>query len=682
MNKTILCFLSCLLLSLSAPAAVPRILDNFATTNTPTTLTNIVKAQAIEAMRTNNVPVATNALFANDTTFELRSTGRAPQPVIVVADWSSDIGENHGLKQRLAQMDQGLIKIIAYVTSLTNEYSAANLAHNLAKYGHPEIPVGVSRTNYYTVVANVTNSVFRAVASGVPLMLYNSNYPSATDLIRNVLSKQPDGSVVMNWEGDLGPWYDLAQTTSDSYSPLNGSDLLAAKTFYHFMNAGDTNDYDFIETFSASAATDTLTHGTLTNSITGQPVRVVANGGTLPVGVVAATDYYLIIVTPTTSKLATTYSNAVNNVAIDLTADSAGSPQIDDRLRDGPDGDFNLHVGGTSGFLPLNMPAIVNPVTNRFVWSWNKNAMYYPPTTTDPAQAMWVGNNVTNPLVHPTDFPLYQDATNYTLIHGTSAWKHPWDGSAALFTGALPSGYGTNWYDGTRMFNLSVAGKCTMSTVFPGHVFWTNNPTDAGVGTSNHFYITLAGGFQNQITNLVNSYIDAPPYRNAQDYRPATNFARLSGDSFTGTVTGKLGSVSTVAFGATGAGNNGIYFPGTTSVGLVASGVEAMRFFGDDVFQPSTGGHYWGSGALGTSADLGIARASAGVLEINSSGSTVYRDVRGRSALMTNLTMVASAPAQWTGPAASGVSLVASNGYLYSIHNVGGTYTTNLVQAP
>lgn len=513
---------------------------------------------------------------------KMSANGKGAQPVIVVADYCSDIGESHGLKQRLAEMDQGLIRIVGYITSITNEGSAATLAYTLAKYGHPEIPVGVSRTNYYTVSANVTNAIYRAFANGIPMQLANSNYASDVDIFRSILAAWPNNSLAIDWEGDLGPWYNLSLTTNDVFSTLSGTNLLAKKTLYHLINGGDTNNYDFSATVTIANAGDLLTHAALVNAQTGQPVQI-TGAGTVPAQITKDTTYYLIKVSATTSQLATTYSNAVNNVAIVLNSDSSGALTIEDFLKDGPYGDYNLHVGGPSGFLPVNMPAIVNAVTNKIVWIWNKIPYFYPPWTTDPAQELWVGQNVNNSQIHPAWYPIYQDATNYNYIFGgSSAQKPPWDGVASLFLAGIPAGFGTNLYDGTRLFDMSPAGKCTLSTLFPGHVYWTNNPANAGEGTSNHFYITITDSFRNSITNVINKFIDAPPY---------PGYAAL--------VPGAA------------------YNPTATTLGLLAGGTEFLRGFGDDFYQPGTGYHFWISGAFGTGADSGIGRNAAGVVEVN-----------------------------------------------------------------
>jgi microcystin-dependent protein len=82
------------------------------------------------------------------------------------------------------------------------------------------------------------------------------------------------------------------------------------------------------ESFAASAvtvATDLIAVQTNVDRwITGMKVRATTTGA-LPTGLALATDYYVIRVSATTIKLATTLANAVAGTAIDLTAQGSGT---------------------------------------------------------------------------------------------------------------------------------------------------------------------------------------------------------------------------------------------------------------------------------------------------------------------------------------------------------------------
>jgi hypothetical protein len=81
-------------------------------------------------------------------------------------------------------------------------------------------------------------------------------------------------------------------------------------------------------TFTADAGTDIMTYTSTTsipsNLLTGTRVQV-STTTTLPSPLVAATNYYLIKVSDTTFKLATSYANAIAGTAIDITTAGTGT---------------------------------------------------------------------------------------------------------------------------------------------------------------------------------------------------------------------------------------------------------------------------------------------------------------------------------------------------------------------
>jgi hypothetical protein len=81
-------------------------------------------------------------------------------------------------------------------------------------------------------------------------------------------------------------------------------------------------------TFTADASTDVITYTSTTsvpsNLLTGTRCRT-STTTTLPGGLAAATDYYLIRVSDTTAKLATSYANAIAGTAINITDAGTGT---------------------------------------------------------------------------------------------------------------------------------------------------------------------------------------------------------------------------------------------------------------------------------------------------------------------------------------------------------------------
>ena len=89
-----------------------------------------------------------------------------------------------------------------------------------------------------------------------------------------------------------------------------------------------TNTLGYGDTFTADASTDIITMTSTTNIpsniLTGTRVRLTTTT-TLPGGLATATDYYVIKVTDSTFKLATSYANAIAGTAINITDAGTGT---------------------------------------------------------------------------------------------------------------------------------------------------------------------------------------------------------------------------------------------------------------------------------------------------------------------------------------------------------------------
>ena len=91
-----------------------------------------------------------------------------------------------------------------------------------------------------------------------------------------------------------------------------------------------TNTLVAFSTFTADAGTDICTHTNI-NLLPYSRVQV-STTTTLPAGLSAATNYFVIKVTDTTCKLATSYANAVAGTAIDITSTGTGTHTINTLL--------------------------------------------------------------------------------------------------------------------------------------------------------------------------------------------------------------------------------------------------------------------------------------------------------------------------------------------------------------
>lgn len=92
-----------------------------------------------------------------------------------------------------------------------------------------------------------------------------------------------------------------------------------------------TNTLGMTDTFTADAGTDVCTWTSTTdvpsNVLTGTRVRLTTTT-TLPAGLALATDYYVIKISDTTFKLATSYANAVAGTPINITDAGTGTHTV------------------------------------------------------------------------------------------------------------------------------------------------------------------------------------------------------------------------------------------------------------------------------------------------------------------------------------------------------------------
>ena len=187
-------------------------------------------------------------------------------------------------------------------------------------------------------VANEWHTLFRGNGNPAPDAIFdagsNLTFQAVRDDTTSASSIQHGGAV---------------QPTYYKYL-LNGSAVTAAATvapatavlidvvgFYRVTSVTTTtaqtttNTLGQSATFTADDTTDICTYTSTTsypsNILTGTRVRLTTTT-TLPAGLATATDYYVIKVSDTTFKLATSYANAVAGTAINITSTGTGTHTV------------------------------------------------------------------------------------------------------------------------------------------------------------------------------------------------------------------------------------------------------------------------------------------------------------------------------------------------------------------
>lgn len=99
------------------------------------------------------------------------------------------------------------------------------------------------------------------------------------------------------------------------------------------LQGQDTSEL-FLQEFSANSSTDIITVDSTSNYVTGTKVQLFTNAGVLPQPLASFTNYFVIVLSDTQIRLATTRANATNNIYINLTTNGTPINQIGVQLND------------------------------------------------------------------------------------------------------------------------------------------------------------------------------------------------------------------------------------------------------------------------------------------------------------------------------------------------------------
>lgn len=158
-----------------------------------------------------------------------------PVKVILDTDMALDCEDMNALCLLHAFADAREAEIIATIASgyETNRASGATIDAINTFYGRPDIPVGTTKIHYVfqrhalpIAPSPWTPAVRDKYPHDVP---DDDKCPSAVSVYREVLSQQPDNSVVIVTTGWLVNLQDLLESKPDAFSDLNGKDLVSLK---------------------------------------------------------------------------------------------------------------------------------------------------------------------------------------------------------------------------------------------------------------------------------------------------------------------------------------------------------------------------------------------------------------------------------------------------------------------
>ena len=187
-------------------------------------------------------------------------------------------------------------------------------------------------------VANEWHTLFRGNGNPGPDALFdtgtNLTFQAVKDTTTNASSIQHGGNVQPTYSKHLlsGSAVSAAATAQPTVVTL-----IDVVGFYRVTSVttttaqATTNTLGQSDTFTADDTTDICTYTSTanipSNILTGTRVRLTTTT-TLPAGLATATDYYVIPLSTTTFKLATSYANAVAGTAINITSTGTGTHTV------------------------------------------------------------------------------------------------------------------------------------------------------------------------------------------------------------------------------------------------------------------------------------------------------------------------------------------------------------------
>ncbi len=151
---------------------------------------------------------------------------QAPVSIILDTDVDHDCDDIGALFMLHGAVERGEAKLLATMGCTSSVAIAPCLDAMNTWFGRPEIPVGTLKDAGFLDHKGFANEVIlrypRKHASG-------KDYPDAVMLYRQILAKQPDGSVIILAIGPLRNVANLLRSKPDDASPLDGTALVAKK---------------------------------------------------------------------------------------------------------------------------------------------------------------------------------------------------------------------------------------------------------------------------------------------------------------------------------------------------------------------------------------------------------------------------------------------------------------------
>jgi hypothetical protein len=165
----------------------------------------------------------------------------APVKVIFDTDIGNDVDDVLALSMLHALQSRRDCQLLAVTITKPDELAGPFVDAINTFYGRPGLPIGFTRSGLKNDPSKFL-PLAEAKDNGKPRYPHklkrSSDAPPATELLRRILSQQPDQSVVLIQVGYFSNLAALLDTPGDQISPLNGADLAKAKVKLLSVMAG------------------------------------------------------------------------------------------------------------------------------------------------------------------------------------------------------------------------------------------------------------------------------------------------------------------------------------------------------------------------------------------------------------------------------------------------------------
>jgi inosine-uridine nucleoside N-ribohydrolase len=164
-----------------------------------------------------------------------------PVKVIFDTDIGNDVDDVLALSMLHALMTRGDCELLAVTVTKPDEPSGPFTDAMNTFYGRPDMPVAVIRNGFssgpgkFLPLANVKDHGQLRFPRDLKS---NADTPEPNQLLRQLLGRQPDGSVTLVQVGFFSNFAALLDTPADEFSPLPGRDLIKQKVKLLSIMAG------------------------------------------------------------------------------------------------------------------------------------------------------------------------------------------------------------------------------------------------------------------------------------------------------------------------------------------------------------------------------------------------------------------------------------------------------------